>query len=182
MSICDVLLHRRTVRNFDPEYVIPKEQLTKIMEAARVSPSAYGVQDLDFLVCTNRAKNQEAADAALKAFPEETRQHLLARRDSFKVTNVLTCDASAEVIIYKNERATGPFVSIHAGLAAMAICAAAKDFGLDTMCHVVMIGNGPEEVYGLPKDSSVVAVAIGKARNDAHAGERTIQNKVTYIE
>ena len=181
LPICDVLLNRRTIRNYDPDYVIPKEQLTKIMEAVRVSPTSYGIQDLDFLVCTNKQKNQEAADAALAGLDEGVRQHLLSRRETFKVSNVITCDASAEVIIYRNERAKDS-ADLHAGIATMAICCAAKEFGLDTMCHAVMVGKGCEKVYGLPEGSSIMAVAIGKAKPDAHLPERKQLNKVTYIE
>ena len=102
MSVCDILKNRRTIRNYDPDYVIPKEQLTKIMDAVRLSPTAFGVQDLDFLVCTNKKKNQEAADATVANLDENIQKQLLERAEKFKVTNVVTCDASAEVIIYKN--------------------------------------------------------------------------------
>ena len=86
------------------------------------------------------------------------------------------------MIIYKNERARDRSVAINAGIAAMAICCAAKEFGLDTMCHILMTGPGCEKVYGLPEGSSLLAVAIGKAKPDAHIGERKQLNKVTYVE
>ena len=172
---------RHTIRNFDDNYVIPKETLEKIMEAVRVSPTAYGIQDIDFLVCTDKKKNQEAADAQLKLFEEGIRKHLEGRKEQFKVKNVLTCDCSAEVILYKNERGSEQNSYIHAGIAAMAICVAAKSFGLDTMVHQVMVGPGAAGVYGLDPKSLIVAVAIGKARPDAHIGKREIQNKITYI-
>ena len=107
MSVCDILKNRRTIRNYDPDYVIPKEQLTKIMDAVRLSPTAFGVQDLDFLVCTNKKKNQEAADATVANLDENIQKQLLERAEKFKVTNVVTCDASAEVLVWKASNVSG---------------------------------------------------------------------------
>ena len=182
-GILKLLLDRHTIRNYDPTYAIPKEQIEQIFEAVRHSPTAFTCQDVDFMICLNRETNQKAADAQLAQFPDQMRDGLLERKEKFKVSNVITCDASAEVIIYKNERAQNENYSrIHAGIAAMAICVAAKEFGLDTMCHIVMVGNGAEEVYGIPKDSALMAVAIGKALPDAHVSARGFQNKITILE
>lgn len=179
--IMELLINRHTIRNYDPEYSIPREVIDKIMDAVRLSPTASSIQDVDFLVCMNREINQRAADAQMKLFDEGTRAHLASREKNFKVRNVLTCDASAEVIVYRNERA-GQFAQVHAGIAAMAICIAAKDYGLDTMCHVVMCGEGAESVYGIPNGTSIVAVAIGKALPDAHISARCYNNRVTVLE
>ena len=181
MSVLELLNNRHTIRNYDPNFQIPEDVLHKIFEAARISPTAFGSQDVDFLVCTNREKNQQAADEQLKILPKDVVSQLLERKEKFNVTNVLTCDASAEVIIYHNERGHNDSTPLHAGLAAMAICACAKEFGLDTMCHSVMAGEGSEKVYGLPKGSAILAVAIGKALPNAHISQREIKNKVTYI-
>lgn len=180
-SIMELLINRHTIRNYDQQYSIPRDVIDRIMEAVRLSPTASSIQDVDFLVCMNREVNQRAADAQMREFDEATRAHLASREKNFKVKNVLTCDASAEVIIYRNER-SGRFVEVHAGLAAMAICVAAKDYGLDTMCHVVMCGEGAESVYGIPNGASIVAVAIGKALPDAHISARCYNNKITVLE
>ncbi|OHT17373.1 nitroreductase family protein [Tritrichomonas foetus] len=182
MSVLELLNNRHTIRNFDPAYEVDKEVLKKIVECARIAPSAYSVQDVDFLVCTNRAKNQEAADAQISALPADVAAHLNSRKESFGVTNVLTCDASAEIVLYHNERGHKDNTPIHAGLAAMSICACAREFGLETMCHAVMCGPGAEKVYGIPEGSSIIAVAVGRALPNAHISTRQYNNKVTYIE
>jgi nitroreductase len=174
------LLDRHTIRNYDPTFVIPEDQLNQIMETARIAPTAYTIQDVDFVVCTNRAKNQEAANAQLALFPPENRSALESRKERFHVTNVITCDASAEVIIYGNERKSAN-TPIHAGIAGMSIMVAAASFGLDTMAHQAMIGKGAEKVYGIPEGTSVLAIAIGKKLPNAFVSAREFKNKVTYV-
>jgi nitroreductase len=175
-----VLLNRYTIRNYDPSFVIPQDQLQQILESARIAPTAYSVQDVDFLVCTNREKNLAAAKAQLALFPPDNRAALESRKDRFRVTNVITCDASAEVILYGNERRSAN-TPIHAGIAGMSIMAAASLFGLDTMAHQAMVGAGAEKVYGIPEGTSVLAIAIGKKRADAVTTPRQYNNKVTYL-
>jgi nitroreductase len=181
--ILDVLNNRHTIRNYDPTYVVPTEQVQKILEAAKIAPSAFSVQDVDFLAVANRQKNQEATDAQMAEMPEPHKSALGARKEKFHVTNVITGDASVEIILSANERSQGnPLTPIHAGIAAMSICVAAKDFGLDTMCHVAMIGPAAEKVYGLPPGSAIVAVALGKALPNAFTAPRADLAKITIVE
>jgi nitroreductase len=175
-----VLLDRHTIRNYDPTFVIPEDQLTQIIEAARIAPTAYTIQDIDFLVCTNREKNQEATNEQLALFPPENRAALESRKDRFKVTNVITCDASAEVILYGNERKSAN-TPIHAGIAGMSIMVAASLFGLETMAHQAMVGKGAEKVYGIPEGTSVLAIAIGKKTPTAYISPRQYNNAVRYV-
>ncbi|OHT14632.1 nitroreductase family protein [Tritrichomonas foetus] len=182
MSVVELLNNRHTIRNYDPKYEIPKEILQKIIEVARIAPTAYTVQDVDFIVCTNRDKNQEACEEQLKCFPQEIATNLNSRKEKFGVSNVITCDASAEIILYHNERGHTNNTPIHAGLAGMSICACAREFGLDTMCHAAMCGPGAEKVYGIPQGSSILAVALGRALPNAHISERQYNNKVTYLD
>jgi nitroreductase len=49
------LLSRRTVRQYDPFYEIPKDVLRKILEAALASPTAANMQGLDLVVVTNKS-------------------------------------------------------------------------------------------------------------------------------
>jgi nitroreductase len=181
--LLDVLNNRHSIRNYDPTYVVPKEQIQKILEAAKIAPSAFSIQDVDFLAVANREKNQEAADAQISEMEEPSKSALSSRKERFHVTNVITCDASVEIILYANERSQGsPLTPIHAGIAAMSICVAAKDFGLDTLCHIAMVGPAAERVYGLPKGSAILAVALGKALPDAFMAPRVDLAKITIVE
>lgn len=175
------LQSRHTIRNYVPDFVIPEEQLKTIIETARIAPTAYTVQDVNFLVCSNKKKNQEATDARIAEMDEQTQGIFEGRKAKMGVTNVITCDASVEVIIFANEKKTEN-AQIHAGIAAMSIMIAAKEFGLDTMPHVAMVGTGSEEVYGIPKGTSIVAVAIGKAKPDAYISKRQYNNQAIYLQ
>lgn len=176
----NALLNRHTIRNYDQSYQVPEDVLNKIIEAARISPTAYGIQDVDYVVCSNKATNQKAADAALAGLPEANRNALLERKKKLGVTNVITCDAPVEIILYANER-KGPLCDVHAGITAMSIMVAAKEFDLDTMPHVAMISKGADEVYGIPPGSSIVAVALGLKKPDAYIPSRTENQKVTFL-
>ena len=56
MQTLEALNTRRSVRNFDPSFVIPKEDLDKIIKAALNSPSAINLQEHDLIVVTNKEK------------------------------------------------------------------------------------------------------------------------------
>ena len=56
VTALEALEKRRTIRNYDPDWKIPKEQLDKIMHAAVISPTTCDFQGQDFLVVTNKEK------------------------------------------------------------------------------------------------------------------------------
>ena len=70
VSAIDALLTRRTVRNYLPD-PIPKEQLEKIMEAAKASPTAGNYQGHDYIFVTNKEKLDECEKALLEVIPEQ---------------------------------------------------------------------------------------------------------------
>ena len=91
---------RRTVRNYDPNWQIPKEQLDKIMHAAQLSPTACNFQGQDFIVVTNKEKLAQLEKIVLECLPEDDfKKHFVERRERHKVKNVVTCDAPCVVLI-----------------------------------------------------------------------------------
>ena len=48
-SVFDLAVERRTIRKFLPK-AVPGELLTRLVEAARLAPSAANVQPLEFIV------------------------------------------------------------------------------------------------------------------------------------
>ena len=55
-SILEALKYRRTIRNYDPDYQIPKEQLDEILNAAQIAPTSKDLQEVDFIVLRNKEK------------------------------------------------------------------------------------------------------------------------------
>lgn len=176
------LLHERhTVRNYDPNYTIPKEQLESILDAARVAPSYMNMQDVDFIVVNNRKTLQEITNASESSWDERIKDHILSRKEQFKVENVLTCDAPTVVFLVKGKNPS-PKVDVDGGLVAMSICVAAQDAGLSTMVMALPICEPVAKIIGTEVDKMIICVAIGKARPDAHVTKRTKNNIIRYIE
>lgn len=177
----EILHNRHTVRNYDPNYEIPKEQLESILDAARVAPSYMNMQDIDFIVVNNRKTLQKITDAAESSWDEGIKGHILSMKEQFKVENVLTCDAPTVVFLVKNNNPS-PKVDVDGGLVAMSICVAAADVGLSTMVMALPICEPVAKIIGTELEKMVICVAIGKARPDAHVTKRTRNNVIRYIE
>ena len=185
VSALEALEHRRTVRNYDPNYQIPKEQLEKIMSLAQHSPTACNFQGQDYLVVTNKEKLAKIEKSVIDNLPDDNfKKHFVERKERHGVSNVVTCDATTVVIIYKNERASNDWIAIDTGIAAMSIIVAAQAYGIESMClGVVAMGkakNEIEELLGLKKDSIVLGVALGKPLGKLTFPKKEIKCKVTY--
>lgn len=62
MEVFEAIKTRRSVRSFKPDPV-PEESLKKVLEAARLSPSARNAQERKFIVVRNAQKRKEIAEA-----------------------------------------------------------------------------------------------------------------------
>jgi len=58
MSVYDLILSRRSIRQFGPEPV-GRDTLTKIVNAGRLAPSAANLQPLEFVAIDNEARKKE---------------------------------------------------------------------------------------------------------------------------
>ena len=64
MDVFEAIKTRRAVRSYKPEPV-PEEKLKKVLEAARLAPSAHNKQEWKLVVIKDSAKRRELAEAAL---------------------------------------------------------------------------------------------------------------------
>jgi 5,6-dimethylbenzimidazole synthase len=69
-ALMDVVRNRMTVRQFDPDYVVPREHFELILEAARHAPSGADAQPWHYIVITKPEVKKVIADY----FVEEQRQ------------------------------------------------------------------------------------------------------------
>ena len=180
--IQEILKHRRTIRNYDPDYQIPKEHLDEILNAAQISPTSKDLQEVDFIVLRNKAKLDEIEKIILNEFPEEARKKFEERRTIYGVKNVVTCDAPVIILLIRNERKE-KFVDVDGGIAAMSIMMAAQHFNLESMC-LGIITRFPkvEEMLGLEKNSLILGVAIGKMKGKPILKEKVIKSKISYMD
>ena len=181
-SILEALKHRRTIRNYDPDYQIPQEQLNEILNAAQIAPTSKDLQEVDFIVIRNKQKLDQIEELILKEFPEDIRQKFLERRKQYGVKNVITCDAPVVILLIRNERKE-KFVDVDGGIAAMSIIMAAQHFNIESMC-LGIITRFPkvEEILGLEKNSLILGVALGKIKGEPIVKEKTIKSKISYMD
>lgn len=180
------LMHRRTVRQYETDYVIPKEHLNKIVDATLWSPTAVNNQDIDLLVVTNQDVLTKVANASMATWNNTNMlKSFNGRKQQFGVKNVVTCDAPCVIFLVKNERADPLFTGIDNGILCMAIMVAAQEFGYESMCIGSLLWGKPndvEEVLGIKKDSLLMAVAFGKPKPNLLLPPKEIIAKATYIE
>jgi len=63
MNVSEAIKNRYSVRKYKPD-PIPEEKLNKILEAARLAPSAHNAQDWKFIVVRDKTKRKQLAIAA----------------------------------------------------------------------------------------------------------------------
>ncbi|GEO70601.1 nitroreductase family protein [Levilactobacillus acidifarinae] len=59
-SYTEVMLKRQSVRQFQPDVKIPREELMELLKEATTSPSACNLQSWHFVVCDDEAGKQKA--------------------------------------------------------------------------------------------------------------------------
>ncbi len=64
MEVFNAIQNRRSVRSYKTD-LVPEEKLDKILEAARLAPSAHNEQEWKFVVVKDFAKRKKLAEAAL---------------------------------------------------------------------------------------------------------------------
>jgi len=67
MNIFQAIKTRRSVRQYQPKPV-PEDKLRKVLEAARLAPSAHNAQDWKFVVVKDKEKREVLAQAAGQDF------------------------------------------------------------------------------------------------------------------
>ncbi len=83
MDFLDLVSSRQSVRAFDPERIVEKEKLERIIEIARLSPSACNAQPWSFVVVDEPELKNKVADATssrvlgMNHFTKQAPIHLL---------------------------------------------------------------------------------------------------------
>jgi nitroreductase len=71
MDVFEAVQKRRSIRDY-ASTPIPKKKLRKILEAARLAPSASNIQPWHFIVVTNAEKRKKLAEAPYAKFLEKS--------------------------------------------------------------------------------------------------------------
>ena len=181
MLALDALNTRRSVRNFQPEFVIPKEDLEKIISAASNSPSAMNLQDHDMVVITNKEKIAEVDKIVFPLMPPQFQERFKKRQEMFGTKNPVTYDCSALVLIVENERISEKWGDMDAGILSRGLMIAAEGLGYHSVPLAVVAKPEVAKLFGIEK-KLVLGVAIGKAKDKVNIHDKGNLRKVTYIE
>lgn len=167
MNVLEALATRRTIRQYDPTYKIPKDILEKLVSVGLDSPTARDAQGIDLVVVTNPEKIEEVTKISFDSWDEDRRKGWSERVQTYGVKNVVSCDATCLFFFVNNGNAVPNYVGVDCGIMTMAIMAACREFNLHSMCIGAMTwGNkaGVEKAIGVPWGSLIMVLAVGKAR------------------
>ena len=83
MDVFDAIEKRRSIRNYEPT-PIPREKLEKILEAARLAPSASNAQPRHFIVVTDKERRDALATGMFARFLKQAPVVIVACGDEKK--------------------------------------------------------------------------------------------------
>ncbi len=184
MNVFDAIEQRRAVKTYDPSYKITEEEITRLMDAARLSPTSFNIQNWRFVLVQNPEQRQKIRAAAwdqaqvtdsslliilcgdTKSWNKEPQRYW---REAPQATQDFLVPALVNFYDSRGEQTQRDEVMRSTGMAAQTIMLAAKEMGFDT-CP--MVGFDPQavaEIIKLPQDHVIsMMIAVGKATKPAH--------------
>lgn len=168
---------RESCRDYDGGREAEKEKLEKIIEAARLSPSACNSQPWHFTVVSGKEKSPSIAKAvqklSLNKFTSSCPAFIVINEEE---ANLLS-KAGGKMIDQK-------FALTDIGIAAAHIVLAARELGLSTCIMGTFDEKKVREICGIAKNKRVrLVIAVGYAKSDEiREKKRKPESKtVTYI-
>ena len=192
MEFFETIHTRKTIRKYKQEHP-PIEDVKKIINSARLAPSATNTQNWKFIAIYNDEVKQKMAEAVNKAYDEigemiedkETKRGLLRYKPFsifFKdapvvIACVETHRASAvteflkqkgmpyeEVLLYKPDSS---LLSMGGAIENMSLSAAALGYGTCWMCAPIIAYKGFKQILNLKEDEKIVSLlTLGKPENN----------------
>jgi nitroreductase len=182
----EVLLNRRSCRQFQRDAAIPKADLDKILAAGRDYPCAHGNQELEFVVITNRAALDTLGDRVTELCAP-FKDFLAKRQARYKFREPIWCDAPVVIFAnFKGPKSPGPYSEVNGGAAILNLIAAAEELGYATL--PVLMATGPPqgaataELLGIPQEQLGLSVGIGKALDSWQPDPKDQISQVHWIE
>jgi nitroreductase len=181
----DILLKRRSCRQFERDSPLPKSDIETIINAGRAYPCAMGNQELEFVVITNRALLDRLGAAVAEACPP-VQGYLKKRQADYGVTELVWCDAPLVIFLNFKNPPTPPYSEVNGGTAVFNLIAAAEELGYGTL-PVQMASIAPQnaavaEILGIPANQVGISVGIGKVVASWKPEEKGVIPQVKWIE
>ena len=184
---------RKSVRKYDPDFKIPREEIEHILQQATSAPSSSNLQPWRFLVIDDAEQKKELRIAGFNQEQIETSSAIIAvlgDTEMYKNAQQIY-DANVELgympreiadmlianseAMYSglSEEARSNIVHLDAGLISMQIVLLAKDMGYDTVIMGGFDKAAFAQKYELPANElPMILIAIGKAAAPARNTSR----------
>ncbi|WP_297988842.1 nitroreductase family protein [Anoxybacillus sp.] len=197
-----VIEQRKSVRQYDPNASISKEQLTKLLQAAGKAPSAWNLQHWHFVVIFGKEAQQKLlpiaynqrqivdASAVVAVLGDlQAHQKTDAVYDPLVAEGKMTKDIKETLAkqiesAYTNAQYARDAAFTNASLAAMQFMLAAKAEGFDTCAIGGFDTKAFMDAFNIPsRYVPVMLITVGKAAAPAHASYRLpIDELTTWVE
>jgi nitroreductase len=142
MDVFEAIQKRKSVRSYESTPV-PKETLAKLLEAARIAPSANNTQPWHFIIVTNSEKRKELSKGTYAKF----------------LANV-----PVVIVACGDMKASPDWYAVDTSLALENMVLTATGEGLGTCCVGSFDEGQVKKLLGLPENFSVIALlAVGYA-------------------
>ncbi len=167
MDFLEIMKQRRSCRSFDPEKQVSREDLLKIVEAGRLSPSGCNSQPWKFIVIDSPEAKEKLCDAIVVngGVTGAPWRHQVS---AFIVLVEQRANVMPMVAEYYHD--TQRFAQGDIGAACMNMCHEAYSLGIAT-CMIGMNDQAKMEKYfGIPHGCEArIVLALGYAAKDAPA-------------
>lgn len=200
----DVVFGRRSIRRYNPDVKIPKEEMLTIIQEATRAPSAVNMQSWRFVVVEseegkeqltpfirrNISQNESAAamilvfgDLQCYEYGEEIYNQAVNEK---KMTPETRDDQLGRIVPhYRNfsKEKMEKVVTIDAGLVAMQLMLVARNHHYDTCPITGFHSDGLAEAFGLDAERyyPVMVVSIGQAAETGFDTVRLDAEQITYF-
>ena len=155
MDFLELVKARQSDRAYDKNRPVEPEKLERILEAARLAPSACNAQPWKFVVVTDPELaikvGKASAGLGMNKFAKDAPVHILIVEESMNITSLLGSKIKDKYF---------PLVDI--GIAASHICLAAESEGLGSCILGWFDEKGIKELVGIPqKKRLLLDITIG---------------------
>ena len=172
MDFLELVKARQSDRAYDKNRPVEPEKLERILEAARLAPSACNAQPWKFVVVTDPELaikvGKASAGLGMNKFAKDAPVHILIVEESMNVTSLLGSKIKDKYF---------PLVDI--GIAASHICLAAESEGLGSCILGWFDEKGIKELVGIPqKKRLLLDITIGYSLKPKKPKVRKAKEKV----
>lgn len=202
-SLSNIIRERHSVRKYDPNHKIAREDIEEMLEVATLAPSSSNLQPWRFIVFEEEQAKKELREIAYNQEPVETASAVIAvlgDTEMYKNTEKIyrasyeagymdeenmrrLIDSTNSTYPHAPVEARKNIASFDAGLVSMQLMLIAKERGYDT----VPMGGFDKEKFAQKYAVSdrympILLIALGKAAGSAFQSSRLpIEDVVRYI-